>query len=175
MGGDRNIWVFGYGSLMWRPGFEHLRAVPARLSGFHRRLCIYSHQYRGTPEKPGLVFGLDRGGSCRGVAFEVQAALWPVTLAYLREREQITQVYREIFKPVRLAGGAETVEALAFVVNRSHAQYAGDLGDGEVLRLVKQGHGEFGSCEDYVQNTLTHLRQMDIHDARLEAIGGQLG
>src|SRR5262245_42237164 len=122
------FWVFGYGSLMWRPGFAHLRAVPARLYGFHRHLCVYSHVHRGTPETPGLVRGLDRGGSCYGMAFEVARENRDATLAYLRAREQVTKVYREIFTPIRLLSrDAETVEAVAYVVDRSHHQYAGPL------------------------------------------------
>ena len=165
-----NVWVFGYGSLMWRPGFEFLRALPASLHGFHRSLCIYSHQYRGTPDKPGLVFGLDRGGSCRGVVFEVKAARWLETLSYLREREQNTNVYFEVFKQVRAKGLAEPVEALAFVVNRTHVDYAGELTADDILRLVKQGQGQFGACQDYVENTLQHLRDLKIHDVRLEKL-----
>ncbi len=175
MGVDGSVWVFGYGSLMWRPGFDFVRAVPARLAGFHRRLCVYSHHYRGTPEVPGLVFGLDRGGFCEGVAFEVAASAWPVTLAYLRERERISDVYREAFRPVETQGVVKPVQALAFIVNRAHGQYAGKLADDKLLGLIQQGQGRAGSCVDYVQNTLEHLRQLGIHDAELERIGGLLG
>jgi glutathione-specific gamma-glutamylcyclotransferase len=175
MAAGGTAWVFGYGSLMWRPGFDYLRAVPARLSGFHRRLCVYSHHYRGTPEVPGLVFGLDRGGACEGVAFEVTTAAWPVTLAYLRERERISDVYREAFRPVEVQGSVRPVQALAFIVNRVHGQYAGKLADDKLLGLISQGHGKAGSCAEYVHNTLEHLRQLDIHDAELERIGRLLG
>jgi glutathione-specific gamma-glutamylcyclotransferase len=166
----RTFWVFGYGSLMWRPGFSYLSAAPATLFGYHRRLCIYSHQYRGTPEKPGLVFGLDRGGSCHGMAFEVEDALWPETLAYLRDREQLTNVYLELFKKVRFRGSEGHVTALAFIVNRSHAQYAGELSDDEILHLVAQGNGSFGACTEYVRNTVEHLRELNIRDQGLERL-----
>src|SRR5438309_829772 len=100
-----DLWVFGYGSLMWRPGFEFEEQSPALVRGFHRSLCIFSHVHRGTPEKPGLVLGLDRGGACRGVGFRVAADRRHDTLAYLREREQVTTVYREVWLPARLQDG----------------------------------------------------------------------
>src|SRR2546421_9697399 len=100
-----DLWVFGYGSLIWRPGFEFIERVPAKLIGLHRALCVYSFVHRGTPEKPGLVLGLDRGGACRGVEYRVAAALRDKTVGYLRERQQATSVYLEIFRPVELVGG----------------------------------------------------------------------
>src|ERR1700710_3303101 len=87
-----DLWVFGYGSLMWRPDFEFIEKVPARLVGEHRALCVYSFVHRGTPEKPGLVLGLDRGGACRGIAFRVAQNNRAATVGYLREREQVTSV-----------------------------------------------------------------------------------
>src|SRR5512145_1517750 len=97
-----DLWVFGYGSLMWQPGFAFVENVPGRLWGWRRSLCIYSTIYRGTPEEPGLVLGLEPGGSCRGIAFRVAAAQADETLAYLRDREMRTNVYREILAPIRL-------------------------------------------------------------------------
>src|ERR1700760_3396613 len=146
-----DLWVFGYGSLMWRPGFEYLEKVPARLIGEHRALCVYSFVHRGTPEKPGLVLGLDRGGACRGVAFRVAEKNRAATIAYLREREQVTSVYREVKRSVWLENEArQRVSALAYVVDRGHVQYAGRLTLSEQLRYVQQGHGRSGNNRDYV-------------------------
>jgi glutathione-specific gamma-glutamylcyclotransferase len=167
-------WIFGYGSLMWRPGFEFAEQAHARIDGYHRSLCIYSLHHRGTEEKPGLVLGLDRGGSCTGVAFRVDPEKWNATLAYLREREQVSMVYMEILQTVELLDRAGRVEVLTYVANRSHAQYAGKLAHDKLLELVQQGEGQMGRCTDYVLNTLTHLKEMDIHDATLEALGDEL-
>jgi glutathione-specific gamma-glutamylcyclotransferase len=159
-------WVFGYGSLIWRPGFEFVRAVPALLRGAHRSLCIYSHRHRGTPEQPGLVFGLVRGGSCRGMAFEVDAARWDKVHAYLYEREMDRGVYREATRPIRLDDGA-TVKALAFLVDERHVQYAGKLEIAEQVRLVRGGVGEAGPNHEYVLQTAHHLEQLGIRDRYL--------
>jgi glutathione-specific gamma-glutamylcyclotransferase len=164
------FWVFGYGSLMWRPGFAFAVREPALVHGFRRSLCVLSHVHRGTPERPGLVLGLDSGGSCRGVGYRVAAADWEGTLAYLREREQVTMVYREVETRLRLLRSRRTVRALAYVVDRSHPQYAGCLDVGHLVRLVRQGHGGSGPCLDYVVNTVNHLRELGIHDAQLEAV-----
>src|SRR5260370_29156087 len=101
-----DLWVFGYGSLMWRPGFDFIEQAPARLIGEHRALCVYSFDHRGTPEKPGLVLGLDRGGACRGVAFRVAARQRGDTVDYLRSREQTTNVYPEVMPPFLLENSA---------------------------------------------------------------------
>ena len=123
-----DLWVFAYGSLMWRPGFEHVGHVTARLSGSRRALCVWSFVHRGTPAHPGLVLGLDRGGSCRGVAYRVAAENRDTVLAYLRERELVTDVYREVLRPVRLdTPDRPMVEAVTYVVDRAHRQYAGRL------------------------------------------------
>ncbi len=170
----KEFWVFGYGSLMWRPGFAHVGSEPALIRGYHRRLCVKSHVHRGTPLAPGLVLGLDRGGSCSGLAYRVEAAMWDRTLAYLRAREQVTMVYREAVRPVRLLQSGGTVEALTYLVDRKHPQYAGSLSDDELLALIRQGQGISGRCVDYVVSALTHLRSMDIHDMRLETLSRYL-
>jgi len=162
-----DLWVFGYGSLIWRPGFEFIERQGAVVRGYHRALCVYSHVHRGTSERPGLVLGLDRGGSCKGVAFRVEAAKADVALAYLREREQVTSVYREVFLRARLANGG-LVPVVCYVADRTHAQYAGRLDRAELVRLVSQGIGLSGGNPDYVRTTQAHLAALAIRDETLE-------
>jgi cation transport protein ChaC len=159
---------------MWNPGFDYRESEPALIHGYHRSLCVYSFVHRGTPERPGVVLGLDRGGSCHGMAFRVVAERWDETLAYLRAREQVTSVYLEAARPVRLLKSGKKVEAIAFVVDRSHRQYAGKLDIDRLLAFIRQGQGQSGHCADYVLSTLAHLRDMDIHDAGLKALAERL-
>src|SRR5271155_2609025 len=166
-----DLWVFGYGSLMWRPGFEFVEQVPARLIGEHRALCVYSFDHRGTPEKPGLVLGLDRGGACRGIAFRIGAARRDRVIRYLREREQTTRVYREVMRSVWLENEArERVSALAYVVDRGHVQYAGRLSLAEQLRYVRQGHGRSGNNRDYVLATVKSIEKQGFRDKQLHQL-----
>lgn len=164
-----DFWVFGYGSLMWRPGFEHVETQMARLYGFHRALCVRSHVHRGTPDRPGLVLGLDRGGSCHGVAFRVKGDAYEAVLDYLRARELVTHVYRETLCSIRLESGG-AVKAITYVVDRGHKQYSGPVDTHEALASVCGASGISGPNEDYVRNTVEHLRSLRIHDHRLEAI-----
>ncbi len=170
---DADLWVFGYGSLMWRPGFAFAEHQIATVRGYHRALCVYSHVHRGTPEKPGLVLGLDRGGSCKGVAFRVPAMVASAAIAYLRQREQVTLVYRELLLQTRLADGRR-VMALSYAVDRGHVQYAGRLARPELERLVLQGQGASGANPDYVRNTQAHLAQLGIRDATLDWLAQRL-
>ncbi len=168
-------WVFGYGSLMWRPGFDYLQKRPAKLLGAHRALCVYSHVHRGTPEQPGLVLGLDRGGACRGIAFRIASDSREAVARYLRAREQVTSVYRETVRPVVLLGGAEErSKALCYLVDRSHPQYAGKLSNERLLELVRQGHGRSGANPDYVLATVKELETLGIRDATLEWLAARL-
>jgi glutathione-specific gamma-glutamylcyclotransferase len=161
-------WIFAYGSLMWRPGFDFERKTPARLAGYHRRLSVYSHHYRGSVERPGLVFGLDRGGSCHGMAYQVPDDSWADVLEYVRKREMITGVYREVIKNIFIPDRPSPVLAVTYAVNRTHSQCAPQMSVPETMSYVNQGHGLAGSCADYVFNTLHYLRAMGIHDATLE-------
>ena len=170
-----DLWVFGYGSLMWRPGFDFIERVPARLIGLHRALCVYSFVHRGTPEQPGLVLGLDRGGMCRGIAFRVAAAARERTIAYLRGREQVTTVYLETTRRVELEEKARRqVRALCFVVDRSHVQYAGRLTLAESLHHVRQGHGRSGPNRDYVLDAVQSLEALGYRETELHLLAEQL-
>lgn len=164
------FWVFGYGSLMWNPGFEFEERQPAHLFGFHRSLCVRSWVHRGTEENPGLVLGLDRGGSCRGVAFRVAPRIWEAVVHYLRERELVTHVYKERTLAAALGDGRR-VTTLAYVIDRAHQQYAGSLSVAEAAMIVSSSVGKSGHNIDYVRNTLAHLRDMGIRDHWLEDVG----
>jgi cation transport protein ChaC len=169
------LWVFGYGSLMWRPDFPFLEREEAKLIGAHRALCVYSFVHRGTPERPGLVLGLDRGGTCRGIAFRVAAAERATTVAYLRAREQVTMVYRESIRQIWLMGSPERrVAALCYMVDRGHAQYAGRLTLDQQLHHVRQGHGQSGANRDYVIDTVAALEALGIRESALHLLAERL-
>lgn len=170
---DVDLWVFAYGSLMWRPGFEIVEQAPAAIDGYHRSLCIASHRHRGTPERPGLVLGLDEGGSCQGIAFRVAAVRTAETLAYLRERELVSHVYRELMLPARLDDG-RAVEALAYVADRDHPQYVGDLPPEETLERVRRSVGAAGPNPDYVLNTARELERLGVTDPTLAWLAATL-
>ncbi|TIO06328.1 gamma-glutamylcyclotransferase [Mesorhizobium sp.] len=169
-----DFWVFGYGSLIWRPGFAHVETRRARLHGYRRSLCVYSFVHRGTRERPGLVLGLDRGGSCIGLAFRVPGDLRNEVIAYLRDRELVTNVYLERTLSIRLdecnRGGGEMVSAVAYVVDRSHEQYAGALDAADAATVVRGAVGQSGKNEDYVSSTLEHLEALGIRDHWLEEV-----
>ncbi len=168
-------WVFGYGSLMWRPGFPYKCTVPAIMYGVHRALCVYSYVHRGTRQCPGLVLGLDTGGACVGLGFEIEAADWNAVVDYLREREQVTSVYVECARTMTLrCAPPRKVRALTFLADSDHAQYAGKLSLEDQLRYVRQGNGRGGANTEYVLNTARHLRQMRIRDETLMQLAARL-
>jgi len=168
-----DLWVFGYGSLIWRPGFAYVERRKALVRGWRRRLCVYSHVYRGAPERPGLVLGLDNGGACRGVAFRVEARLRDATVRYLRERELVTGVYHERFAPAALDDGRRVL-ALTYVADRAHAQYAGAMSREATLALVRGAAGKSGDNAEYVLATRDYLRALGVVDGELEWLAGQL-
>lgn len=166
---NSDLWVFGYGSLMWQPGFVYAETIPARLHGYRRSLCIYSYVYRGNPDFPGLVLGLNQGGSCEGLAFRVTGDQRQKVIDYLREREQVNNVYLEKWLQLQLSDG-RLVQALVYIADSAHDQYAGNLPIAEIAAIVKKARGMAGDNTDYVLNTLRHLREMAITDDELEAV-----
>ena len=168
-------WVFGYGSLMWRPGFPYLEAQRAHLVGYRRCFSVYSIHHRGTRARPGLVLGLDRGGACTGIAFRIAPQEAEGVRAYLRAREQVEGVYRNVHVPVELVSERREVMALAFVVERSHVNYAGGLPVGKQARIIAAAAGISGANIDYLINTLAHLREMNLRERELERVLALVG
>lgn len=161
-------WVFGYGSLIWNPGFDFDRSELARVHGYHRSFCLRSTRYRGTPQQPGVVLGLDRGGSCTGIAFRMPARSREQSLARLFERE-IPDPANRIYLACQIQatlGSGERVQALAFVADRSASSYQ-RLDDREILRRLSGCHGLRGPNRDYALNTWRALCSRGVEDARL--------
>jgi cation transport protein ChaC len=168
-----SLFVFGYGSLMWRPGFAYEERRLATIRGRHRRLCVLSFVHRGTEARPGLVLGLDRGGACRGVVFRVARKHREEVIAYLRARELVTDVYVERHVPALLDDG-RAVDALTYVVDRQHRQYAGRLSLEDTLVRVRGAVGRSGRNEDYVISTADHLTECGVADPRLHTLAARL-
>lgn len=166
--GGEDLWIFGYGSLIWKPDFTVQETVPAVLRGYHRSLCLQSRVNRGTPDCPGLVFGLDRGGSCRGVALRLAAADIEQVFPQLWAREMGTGAYTPRWMPCSTPHG--TVHALAFVMRRSHPAYVPDMPMDEVVATILRASGHCGPCVDYVVQTDLALKQAGIVDSRLKTI-----
>ena len=159
---------------MWRPEFEYLTAKPAKLQGYHRSLSVFSHHYRGTPQYPGLVLGLDTGGYCEGLLYELSAQDWPKAITMVRAREMLGDVYLEKALPVTdLKTNAEYM-ALTYVANRASQQFAPKMPQEKLLAYIAQGQGSMGSCRQYVVNTILHLRQLGIHDEGLEHLAAHV-
>ena len=165
---NHDLWIYGYGSLMWNPGFPYVEAYPALIHGYHRSLCVRSTGYRGSPDSPGLVLGLDLGGSCCGRAFRVVAKHVNATMAYLDEREQVTKVYCPHFIDAQLNDG-RTVAAYTYVVRREHEQYV-HLTTDEQAHLVAHGKGDRGTALDYLASTIEHIDELGISDSPLHEV-----
>ena len=164
-----DFWVFGYGSLIWNPGFSAVESRRATLYGLHRSLCIYSWVHRGTRDLPGLVLGLDKGGSCHGIAYKVEAKNRDGVIEYLRERELVTNVYRETWRNIRIQNGS-TEPALTYVVDRHSPQYSGQLDIQEQAKIVSRATGNSGPNCEYILNTVEHLKTISIRDYGLETV-----
>ncbi len=168
-----DFWIFGYGSLIWNPGFEHVERQKATLHGLHRSLCIYSWVHRGTRENPGLVLGLDHGGSCHGMAMRAPGEKRDEVIDYLRARELVTSVYLECWRKVVLANG-EIVEALAYRVDQTSPQYARGLSLDRQADIIQTARGGSGHNTDYVTSTVEAMRREGIRDRQLEYINAKI-
>ncbi|MBE7635683.1 gamma-glutamylcyclotransferase [Sneathiella sp. P13V-1] len=167
---NEDLWIFGYGSLMWRPGFDHKGIHDARLYGYHRAFCVSSVVHRGTHENPGLVLGLDRGGSCRGKAIRCPSDIREPVVDYLYRREMVTRVYVPKMVRLKLGGSGEWVDALTFVADPSHEQYCGRPSVEEAARIIARASGRGGPNRDYLVSTVEHLDEFGISDGPLHAI-----
>jgi cation transport protein ChaC len=163
-----DVWLFAYGSLIWNPAFLFAERRLGTVHGLHRRFCLWTNLGRGTPERPGLVLGLDRGGRCRGVLYRIEAADAEHELSLIWRREMVTGAYRPRW--VRALSETDPVRCLAFVINRRHERYTGPLQEGDVIRTIATAAGALGSCADYLFSTTAHLEQLGIADAALERL-----
>lgn len=162
------VWIFAYGSLMWNPEMPFAERRPALLRGYHRSFCLYSRDYRGTPERPGLVLGLDRGGACRGIVYRLPGEHQGPALDLVWAREMAGDVYR--MRPVRVATAEGPVAAYAFIVNRSCGDYAGRLSLDAIAAIVAHARGGRGTGRDYLANTVRHLEELGIADGPLHRL-----
>lgn len=169
-GGD--IWIFGYGSLIWRPEFDYIESRPARVHGYHRALCLWSRVNRGTPEQPGLVFGLDTGGSCQGKVFRIEAAHAEQILIALWRREMPSASYIPRWLNCHTAQGP--LQGLVFTMDRRRDGYVPGLPIDEIVPIVRRSHGRYGACSDYVLQTAEALERVGILDRKLRAIARAL-
>lgn len=164
----REVWIFGYGSLMWNPALRYAERRPARIHGFHREFCLLARAGRGSPERPGLMMSLEPGGSCHGVAYRLHAATIETELDVVWRREMLTRSYRPVWVAARTARGI--AHAIAFAANLRHERYRGGLDEETMARYLANGAGPLGRCCDYLFDTVAHLRAMGIRDRRLEAL-----
>ncbi len=162
------VWIFAYGSLMWNPELRFDEALPARVHGYHRSFCLYSPEYRGTREKPGLVLGLDRGGSCRGIAYRLAEATLADEIDLLWTREMTGFVYH--MTPVTMVTECGPATGYAFTVRHDSPDYAGRLPHAEAARIIATSRGDRGTGRDYLANTVRHLEQLGIADGALHRI-----
>jgi cation transport protein ChaC len=166
--GPEPVWIFAYGSLMWNPEMPFAERRRALLHGYHRSFCLYSRDYRGTPERPGLVLGLDRGGSCQGIVYRLPPESQGPALDLVWAREMAGDVYR--MRRIGVATPQGPVSAYAFAVNRACSDYAGRLSLGEAARIIAHAAGGRGTGRDYLANTVRHLEELGIADGPLHRL-----
>ena len=163
-----DVWVFGYGSLMWNPAFHHVEARPGRVHGYHRRFVFWSRMGRGSPDRPGMMLGLARGGSCNGIALRVAAGAADTELRIVFAREMVSTAYDARWVKVETASGP--VRAIAFVANLGHVFYAGRVPLEEAARHIAFAEGELGSSREYLYNTVSHLNELGIGDSGMRTL-----
>lgn len=169
-----SVWVFGYGSLIWEPGFAYSSRQIARLDGYRRSFCMRSIHHRGTVARPGLVLALDAGqGVCEGVAFEIPTRIAEESLEYLRARELISAAYLEACAPVTLRDGRQ-VEAVTYVIDRAHDQYCAGLSLEDQAQIIASAVGGRGPNCAYLFNTAAHLAELGLHDSDLEWLAARV-
>ncbi len=176
LGENEDLWVFGYGSLIWNPAFEYAEKRCALLRGWHRRFCLKMFAGRGTLETPGLMLALDRGGACRGVAFRIAGAKVRQELDLLWQREMFGGAYNARWVSLESAGNwrGEKFRALTFVINHAHPRYMAELSVEQTAALIATGCGELGSCREYLENTVEHLLELGVRDTNLTRIAAAL-
>jgi cation transport protein ChaC len=170
---EADVWLFGYGSLMWNPAIHFIERRAAQVQGWHRRYCLWLHGGRGSPENPGLMLALERGGSCGGVLFRIAAAEARSELLLAWRRELFTDAYHSRWVIARTAGGP--VPAVTFVANRAHLRYAGRLDEASVAARLASATGSLGSCVQYLAATLDTLHSMGLRDRSLERLQRLVG
>lgn len=163
-----DVWVFGYGSLIWNPAFHFVEKRTARINGYHRRFCLWTQLGRGSPDNPGLMLGLERGGACRGVMYRISEEAVETELDILWRREMFTGAYCPTWVSAR--SGDLAIPAVTFVINRDNRRYAGRLSEDTVIRHLATAEGPMGPCRDYLFETVEHLAALGIRDRRLEAM-----
>jgi cation transport protein ChaC len=166
------VWVFGFGSLIWNPAFHFAERRTALVHGYHRQFCLWAKAGRGSPERPGLMLAIERGGACHGVAYRIDRRKLKTELDVVWRREMLTGAYRPVWVTARTPDGIE--HAIAFAANRRHERYVRGLDNNETARLLATGQGPLGTCCDYLFDTVAHLRQLGIRDRRLEALEAQV-
>ena len=169
---SEGVWLFGYGSLIWNPAFHFTDRLIGTIYGYHRRFCLWTHLGRGCPERPGLVLGLERGGSCRGVAFHIASDAVEEELAIVWRREMLSGAYVPRWVDVHSALG--DIRAITFVINHAHERYARFLPDDRIAEVISTAEGFLGPCADYLINTVDHLAELGIHDRPLQRLRAQV-
>ena len=166
---NESLWIFGYGSLMWNPAIHFTARTTGQIFGHHRRFCLWSTLGRGSPENPGLMLALDRGGSCHGVVYEIAPTAAPTELDILFRRELMTSAYRPLWTRVHLRDG-QVRRAITFVIDPDHDRYTHHLEEHTTVKLIAESEGSLGRCSDYLYDTLNALEDEGLSDKRLSKL-----